>query len=158
MARALPEEASLLTDIMLMVFRVNGRLLERGDELVGPIGLTSARWQVLGAIDIASGALSAPQIAENMGVTRQGAQKQLNFLLAEGLVVAQVNPRHLRSPLYALTLRGRRAIDGASALHVRWAKELARDLPASKLKGALEHLATLHERLAQPVPAKRSKS
>ena len=37
-------EAVILTEIMLTVFRVNGRLLEKGDQLVEPLNLTSARW------------------------------------------------------------------------------------------------------------------
>ena len=40
--------AKLLTEIVLLVFRVNGRLLSAGDRLVGDLGLTSARWQMLG--------------------------------------------------------------------------------------------------------------
>ena len=35
------------------VFRLNGRLLAAGDDLVSGLGLSSARWQVLWAIDIA---------------------------------------------------------------------------------------------------------
>lgn len=157
MSSTLSEEADLLTEIMLMVFRVNGRLLERGDELVGPIGLTSARWQVLGAIGLSSEPLTAPHVAESMGITRQGAQKQLNLLLGEGMVVALENPRHARSQLYTLSAKGRRALDGASALHARWVKRLARDLEPAKLKAALRHLEILHERLAAPVSSSGAK-
>ena len=42
-----------LTDLVLAVFRLNGRLLTAGDRLVSDLGLTSARWQVLGAIALA---------------------------------------------------------------------------------------------------------
>jgi hypothetical protein len=38
-----------LTDLVLEVFRLNGRLLAAGDRLSKTVGLTSARWQVLGA-------------------------------------------------------------------------------------------------------------
>ena len=91
---------------MLTVFRLNGRLLNWGDHLVAPLGLTSARWQMLGAIALAGQPLTAPQIGEAMGVTRQGAQKQLNLLLDQGLVQAMPNPAHRRSPLYGLTPTG----------------------------------------------------
>ena len=46
-------KAAVFTEIMLAVFRVNGRLLEKGDQLVLPLSLTSARWQVLGAVALA---------------------------------------------------------------------------------------------------------
>jgi hypothetical protein len=41
------------TELILETFRLNGLLLEAGDRLVADIGLTSARWQVLGAIALA---------------------------------------------------------------------------------------------------------
>jgi len=39
-----------LTDLMLDLFRLNSLLLTSGDRLVAGLGLTSARWQILGAI------------------------------------------------------------------------------------------------------------
>ena len=39
-----------LTNLMLDLFRLNSLLLASGDRLVAPLGLTSARWQILGAI------------------------------------------------------------------------------------------------------------
>lgn len=94
------------TDLTLLVFRLNGVLLHWGDALVEPLGLTSARWQMLGAISLAGKPLSAPQVGQAMGVTRQGAQKQLNLLLDLALVEACPNPAHQRSVLYELTARG----------------------------------------------------
>ena len=67
----------VVTEIILSVFRLNAQLLEQGDRLVKPLRLTSARWQVLGAIAMAGEPQTAPQIAAAMGVTRQGVQKQL---------------------------------------------------------------------------------
>ena len=49
-----------------------------------------------------------PQIAEAMGVTRQGAQKQIHLLVQDGLIEARPNPGHKRSPRYVLTEAGRR--------------------------------------------------
>lgn len=95
-----------LTATILMVFRANGQLLDWGDRFVAPHGLTSARWQMLGALKMAGQPQTAPQIASAMGVTRQGAQKQLNLLVEAGLIEKQPNPAHLRSPLYWLTEAG----------------------------------------------------
>ena len=98
--------AAAVTQLTLTVFRLNGLLLHCGDRLVEPLGLTSARWQVLGAIALAGVPLTAPKIGEAMGVTRQGAQKQLNVLAEQGLVEARPNPAHRRSPQYILTPLG----------------------------------------------------
>ncbi|MCV9917019.1 MarR family transcriptional regulator, partial [Burkholderia pseudomallei] len=59
-----------LTAVALSVFRLNGLLLEWGNAFAAPHGLTSARWQVLGAISMAPDAPNIPQIADAMGITR----------------------------------------------------------------------------------------
>ena len=41
-----------LTNLILDLFRLNSLLLTEGDRLVAGLGLTSARWQILGAIVI----------------------------------------------------------------------------------------------------------
>lgn len=143
----------LMTQIALAVFRINGRLLARGDELVAPLALTSARWQMLGAIALAGQPQTVPQIAEAMGVTRQGAQKQLNLLLQEGQVAAAPNPRHLRSPLYALTAAGERAYAAAMKLNSVWMRRLAAGSKRDELAASLSVLNDLYRRLDAPVPA-----
>lgn len=65
-------EAQTLTDIMLAIFRINGRLLAGGDALTAPLAMTSARWQALGAVALAAAPPSAPQIADAMGMTQIG--------------------------------------------------------------------------------------
>jgi DNA-binding MarR family transcriptional regulator len=149
-------EAALLTEIMVVVFRLNGRLLEKGDQLVAPLNITSARWQVLGAVALAQHPLSAPQIAEAMGVTRQGAQKQLNKLEKDGFFEQRCNPRHQRSPLYALTAAGDRAFAETMTLEAVWANGLAAGLSARALQDALRILNAVYERLDSPVPKKEA--
>ncbi len=151
-------KASVLTDIMLAVFRVNGRLLEKGDQMVEPLSLTSARWQVLGAVSLSDKPLSAPQVAEAMGITRQGAQKQLNKLEEEGFLDQLPNPRHERSPLYALTKRGNQAISATMSLQNKWANGLSATLSLQDLKNTLQTLNAVYERLDSPVPTKGTRS
>lgn len=137
-----------VTEIILSVFRLNARLLEQGDLLVQPLGLTSARWQVLGAIALAAEPQTAPQIAAAMGVTRQGVQKQLNLAVAEGLIESHANPRHQRSPLHALSGKGQAAFDDAMALQRVWAKSMGQGLPVSELQTAKQVLAALERQLS----------
>jgi DNA-binding MarR family transcriptional regulator len=151
-------KAAILTDIMLTVFRVNGRLLEKGDQLVEPLNLTSARWQVLGAVALAGKPLSAPQIAEAMGITRQGALKQLNKLEEDGFFEQCLNPRHERSPLYALTELGSRTYARVMALEAVWANGLVAGLSLQDLKNTLQTLNAIYERLDSPVPKKGTRS
>jgi len=41
-----------VADLIVSVFRLNGALIDTGNRLVADIGLTSAWWQVLGALDL----------------------------------------------------------------------------------------------------------
>ena len=65
----LSADVQALTELTLTVFRLNGVLLQWGDRLVEPLGLNSARWQMLGAIALANKPISAPQVGNVMGVT-----------------------------------------------------------------------------------------
>lgn len=137
-----------VTEIVLSVFRLNALLLEHGDRLVKPLSLTSARWQVLGAIAMAGEPQTAPQIAATMGGTRQGVQKQLNLAVAEGLIESHANPWHRRSPLHALSAKGQAAYDQAMVLQRVWAKSLGQGLPLSELLRAKQVLAALEHHLS----------
>jgi len=158
MANKQNSKAAVLTEIMLAVFRVNGRLLEKGDQLVAPLNLTSARWQVLGAVALAGKPLTAPQIAEAMGITRQGAQKQLSKLEDDGFFEQRQNPRHERSPLYALTKKGSNAIAKALSLNEDWANGLVAYLAMADIKNTLQTLNAIYALLDSPVPTKGEKT
>lgn len=145
-----PTKEERLTGLILTLFQLNGALLDWGDAFVAPEALTSARWQMLGALALAGQPLSAPQVAAAMGVTRQGAQKQLNLLAEAQLVEVRPNPQHKRSPLYRLTDAGRRVY---GAIDARWnerARQLASGFSAAELETAGRVLAGL---LAAHVPA-----
>ncbi len=139
--------ADLLTEVMLSVFHVNGSLLRAGDQLVAPLGLTSARWQMLGAVALSDRPRTAPRLADAMGVTRQGAQKQLDLLVSIGLMERQPNPGHARSPYYALTARGQAAYEAADRLRARWAARLAAGLALRELQATERVLSALGEAL-----------
>jgi len=145
-----PAKPDKLTTVTLSVFRLNGLLVEWGDVFCLPHGLTSARWQVLGALSMARQAPSVPQIAVSMGVTRQGVQKQINLLVEEGLVQPQPNPAHKRSPLYVLTERGEKIYQ---ALYQRWRRHvqaLSRDFDAADLDAAIRVLSALSNAYSLP--------
>lgn len=146
------EKENLLSDIFLKIFRLNGRLLDHGDHLTAPLGLTSARWQTLGAVAMAGEPLTAPQIAEIMGLTRQGARKQLAVLVEGGFLSRWPNPRHERSLLYELTDQGRRAFLTARQRHGQWADGLTAGLTAQTLKQVALGLSELERRLSGPRP------
>ena len=114
-----------LTDLMLDLFRLNSLLLTSGDRLVAGLGLTSARWQILGAIVTADRPQPVAWLARNLGANRQNVQRIVNDLHKEGLVAFGANPHHRRAQLVVLTDKGKRAFDAAMDLQAPWVNELA---------------------------------
>ena len=78
-----------------------------------------------------------------MGVTRQGAQKQLNLLLEQGMLQSRPNPAHKRSPLYSLTPKGQALYAQADALWNAQAEQLAALIPAAQLETTTQTLVSL---------------
>ena len=93
-----PAEAAL-TDLVLDVFRLSSRMLAAGDKLVADLGLTSARWQILGSIVTSGRAQPVAWLARDMGGNRQNVQRIVNDLEQEGFVEFQPNPHHRRAQL-----------------------------------------------------------
>ncbi|MGI9524492.1 MAG: MarR family winged helix-turn-helix transcriptional regulator, partial [Hyphomicrobiaceae bacterium] len=125
-----------VTKLILDVFRLNGRLLVAGDRLVAELGLTSARWQVLGALTHAERPESVAWHARTMGLHRQGVQRIVNELEAEGIVEFQPNPHHKRAHLVVLTAKGRDLYVAAMALQVPWVNSLASGLKSTDIAAA----------------------
>ena len=137
--------AEAFTQLILETFRFNGRLLAAGDRLTKELELSSALWQVLGAIDEAP--LPVAQIARNMGLTRQSVRRTANVLSERGFVIFQDNPNHRRAKLVVLTKQGRNVLDQATKLQIDWSNRIAQDLSAPKLNAAMQIIRTLGERL-----------
>ncbi|MBZ0138397.1 MAG: MarR family transcriptional regulator [Pseudorhodoplanes sp.] len=153
---ARPAHAAV-TELVLEIFRLNGELIAMGDALVGELGLTSARWQVIGAIALAATPLSIAQIARNMGLARQSVQRVANELAAEGFVHFAPNPHHRRAKLVLLTPRGESAYAAATARWTPKASGLAAGVKIRDIDAALavlRHIRTRMERL-DPSGAKK---
>ena len=133
--------------MVLSTFRANGLLLAAGDVLAAAEGMTSARWQVVGAVALAPAPLTVPQVARRMGLTRQSVQASVNRLVADGLLEAFANPDHQRSRLLRLTEAGTAKYAALQRRQVSWINHLARGLPIAKLSTAAAVLQELCTRL-----------
>jgi len=135
------------TDLILNLFRVNNLLLTAGDRLVDGLGLTSARWQVLGAIAYAERPQPVAWLARDMGANRQNVQRIINDLKEAGLVVFQTNPHHRRAQLVVLTDKGKQTFESAMRLQGPWVNRLAQGLAVKDIEAAHRVLTTLRQRL-----------
>ena len=138
-----------VTQLILSTFRANGLLLGAGDLLSADEGLTSARWQVLGAIALEKRPLTVPQIARRMGLTRQSVHATVQRLVREGLLELGSNRDHRRSALVGLTERGLASYRAVDAGQVAWVNRLARGIKRSDAETAVRVLDHLSSRLEE---------
>lgn len=136
-----------LSTLVLDVFRLNGDLLTFGDALVGDLGLSSARWQVLGAVALSPVPLPVAHVARNMGLSRQAVQRVVNEMRADGLVRLDPNPHHRRAGLVAMTERGKAAYDSAMRREARWAEVVTDGFNPDDIEAAARTLRALQQRL-----------
>jgi len=136
-----------LTDLIIGVFRLNGALLVSGDALVGDLGLTSARWQVLGAIALSPVPVPVARLARNMGLTRQAVQRSVDEMRHDGLVRLDPNPHNRRAMLVTMTELGSSAYRAASERQERWADVLAAGLSPEDIEAASLLTRELQRRL-----------
>ena len=123
-----------LTNLVLDIFRLNSLILTAGDRLVAGLGLTSARWQILGAIVAAARPQPVAWLARDLGANRQNVQRIINDLQKEGLVAFETNPHHRRAQLVVLTDKGRRTFDAAMRLQVPWIDNLSDGLSVEDIE------------------------
>jgi DNA-binding MarR family transcriptional regulator len=136
-----------LTRLILDLLRVNTLLSTAGDRLVARLGLTSARWQILGAISRAERPQPVAWLARNLGANRQNVQRVINDLCKEGLVVFEPNPHHRRAQLVLVTERGRRTLDAAGRLQAPWVNGLSSGLSVKDIEKTHRIIAALRENL-----------
>jgi DNA-binding MarR family transcriptional regulator len=133
------------TGLILEIFQLNGKLLAAGDRLTKPFGLTSSRWQVLGAVG--NQALTVAQIARQMGLARQNVQRLADALEKVLMVEYVPNPDHKLAMLVRPTALGRNALKNVEMRQKLWANTTASGMSVSEMDTAIEVLRKLRARL-----------
>ena len=136
-----------LTGLVLDLFRVNSLLVTAGDRLVARLGLTSARWQVLGAIAAAERPQPVAWIARDMGANRQNVQRIINDLRKHALVAFEANPHHRRAQLVVLTDKGKQTFDAAMRLQAPWINDLSEGLSLKDIQTVQGVIMSVRQKL-----------
>ncbi|WP_324698854.1 MarR family winged helix-turn-helix transcriptional regulator [Novosphingobium sp. RL4] len=136
-------EGSAVTDLIMTIFRANGRLLRGGDTLSKELGLTAARWQVLGAI--AQTPKTVAQIARDYELTRQGILWVVQSLVKDGMVELVKNPDHRRAKLVRNTDKGRETFEEVSRRQHIWSNDLGQAFNTAELQAAVDVVRRLSE-------------
>ena len=139
--------AEAFTELILEVFRLNRLFLDAGDHLTQPVGLSSARWQVLGVVE--HGPIPVAHVGRIMGLTRQSVQQTADSLAEDGLIEYIENPHHRRAKLMVMTPKGRKALDYVVERHAEWANQIGEKHSLEGLQTAVTVLQQVRENLEQ---------
>ena len=143
-----------LTGLILDLFRLNSRMLAAGDRLVAGLGLTSARWQILGAIAEADRPQPVAWLSRDLRANRQNVQRIVNDLHKEGLVAFKANPHHRRAQLVVLTDKGRQTFDAAMRLRGPWVNSLSDGFLVKDIQIVHRVIIALRQKLESNGPEK----
>ena len=143
-------ESVLGGELTFGLFKLYGQMLSAGEALARPVGLTVARWQVLGAC------LREPQtasgISRQMGISRQAVQRVANRLLTEGLLERSANPAHKRAPLLAATQAGRSAVSRIAPEQTAFSERIVKAFGRAELESLISELHRLSSVVAETSP------
>lgn len=133
----------LFLDLVLSIFRLNGLLIAEGDALTEKLGLTHARWKVIGAIALSNAGLTVPGVARVLGQSRQAVQRITDVMVVDGLLAYQRNPKHKRSVLITLTEEGNHVYNMLREQQDPWVMENTQEIPIEELDQALRLIRRL---------------
>jgi DNA-binding MarR family transcriptional regulator len=141
------EHASATGQLIYDVLRLQPRLIAAGDALTADLGLSSARWQILGTIRSRQQRLTVADIARIFGQSRQSVQRIANDMVRDGLIRSEDNPGHKRSPFLVLTDEGQRIGDEVEMRRIDWTSMLSDRIGGHDPQQAISVLVALREAL-----------
>lgn len=136
---------SKLTELIVATFRLNGAIINTGDKLVKDLGLTSARWQVLGTIIDEPATVS--EIARKMGLSRQNVQRISNRLIKDGFIETADNPAHRKAKLCTLSTFGKKTMKEVTRRQRVWANEISKDIDMETLTLAITTMEKCRQKI-----------
>jgi DNA-binding MarR family transcriptional regulator len=141
------EEARATGRLIFEVLRLNNVLMLDAEALIADLGLTPARWQVLGTISYLKQPDTVAGLARRLGLARQSVQRVVGDMAALGLVTLAENPSHKRAKLVELTAQGRAVMAAAEARRRPWTAGLAKGLEGLNIAAAEAVLVALRQRM-----------
>ncbi len=132
-----------ISRLALHVFRAQQSLSSVGDELTAQWGMTSAKWKVLGAVELSDLPPTASGIGRIMGLTRQAATKQIGMLVDQGLLIPHDNPLDARAAIYTLSPEGEATYIAISDEWAKRVKVMKKSISDKEIESALSVLSQL---------------
>jgi len=142
-------EIPLFTSMTQGVRRLFHRLANAAGQLHAGTSITPGMRAIMENLTD-SGPQTVPAMARIRPVSRQHIQKQVDSLLADGLVRCRENPAHKRSRLVELTPQGKRAFSSIRLREAHALSALDLDLTAEELAVADKVVHRLIEKFSGP--------
>jgi DNA-binding MarR family transcriptional regulator len=117
------------------------------DQLYGDDGRGAPRRWVLRRLQ-RYGPQTVPELARAKALRRQSMQPVVDALEAEGLVELIDNPRHSKSKLSELTVRGAQLVERMDRIDARTLSAVSRGIPTARLASTSATLRELREGFA----------
>ncbi|MDL2271471.1 MarR family transcriptional regulator [Desulfovibrio sp. OttesenSCG-928-I05] len=146
-SRLYSPEGRLVAEINFEIFKINGLLLQGGDQMIKSTSLTIARWLMLLALEEMP--ITVAQASRLVGIRRQSAQRLVDALVEMDLVEFKPNRNHRRAMLACLTEAGKEKLCQAQSVHSAAANSLADGMEPEMLQQALSVLQNIHLRLRE---------
>jgi len=145
MAGRLTAKGEKFSALTVEVFRTKILMLQGAESLAQSVGLTSARWQILGVL--AGGPAPVASVARLVGLTRQSVQQTADAMEADGLIVYRENPHHRRAQLMEPTPAARKALAALRPREIDFSNLMGRPHTLEALDAALAVLRKTREAL-----------
>ena len=129
--------------ITWLIRRLFRAMAQRADTYLQAHGLVAADRAVLEFL-YPDAELSVPEIATRYQVSRQHIQVTVNALLEDGFLESRPNPRHKRSPLFALTQVGRELFTKIRTAEAEVLDSLFADIPADDIERTRHTLEAMY--------------
>jgi DNA-binding MarR family transcriptional regulator len=120
-------------DVTWLIRRLFRAMAQLADGYLQAHGLAAADRAVLEFL-YPDESLSVPEIATRYQVSRQHIQVTVNALLEDGFLMSRPNPRHKRSPLFALTAVGRELFRKIRLAESELLDKLFADIPTDDIE------------------------
>lgn len=140
-----PHTSEELSHLVWDILQAANRLIDAGNRLSAPFGLTAARWQVMGVI--VREPATVADVARSLSQTRQGVQRLADEMVRDELATYNPNPRHARAKLLAATARGATSYRKLMMEQARWIESLSADIEIRDIAAARSLLAALNSAL-----------
>ena len=140
------KEGAIYTEIVLEIFKLSGLLVTEGDALTEDVGLSSARWKVLGALVLSDTSMTVPQIAHSMGQSRQSVQRLTDAMELDGILEYRNNPFHKKAKLVTVSEKGKKIYELLEQKQIPWANSAAKGMNTSDLEATLSVLRKMTQR------------